>query len=379
MDNYLLNLPKFSRRPAPAPFRAEDLLLSLPTGLILLAAGIHLFFPQSGLNALLSSLPFLAQILAFPIPLGLLVSLISILIIVILATRGGAHRRRGILAFGILLAAGFLLLLSASSLTLPKQKPGLSPPAPEEERTLRILEWNVLSELSAADVERIFLKLDTDIAVFPEYDYTDNSGRLRPELAAAFAEAGLQSTDYSFFRSSDSRRELETITVVIKKDLGTYQQAPLPDAVDPVSLGCLYLKPVPEPGDKGTELFSAARPEILAVHTSPPLPGLMSVWRKDLTRIEQLSVKLPRAVILGDFNATLRHGALAQVRHHADALSVCRLGDRGSWPSSSPALFRSSIDHILLPYDRYIICSSSILTGGSSDHLPLYTVVKAIN
>lgn len=84
------------------------------------------------------------------------------------------------------------------------------------------------------------------------------------------------------------------------------------------------------------------------MHTAPPLPSLMPQWRADLNRLATLDQPAIPTVIAADFNATLRHGFLANRAHLVDAAEVYGLADQGTWPPSFPAPIATPIDHILV-------------------------------
>lgn len=143
------------------------------------------------------------------------------------------------------------------------------------------------------------------------------------------AKAGKNPEDYSIFESLPTG-EIAPTTLVVHKRLGEYRKV---DAVK-TTFGSVMLHPV---GDR-------TKPLILAVHTSPPLPGLMGDWRADISRFKAFMEKTSEpAIVVGDFNATLRH--IGPVTGWTDALSAS--GSRsGMWPSSAFNWIASPIDHI---------------------------------
>lgn len=82
-------------------------------------------------------------------------------------------------------------------------------------------------------------------------------------------------------------------------------------------------------------------------------------WNWDLKLIASDIIRNnPDAIILGNFNATLKHGALNDITTHEDALNYLSWFKRGTWPDELPAYFCIPIDHILLPKDKYTVKKS---------------------
>lgn len=119
-------------------------------------------------------------------------------------------------------------------------------------------------------------------------------------------------------------------------------------------------------------LKSKHAPEIIALHTAPPLAMLKNEWQNDLQLIsEKLIKKYPDAIILGDFNATMRHSSLSTIKTHKDVLNVLPFWKRGTWHTKMPWFIRSSIDHILIPSDSKVK-NVSVMDLGESDHCAIY-------
>ena len=152
------------------------------------------------------------------------------------------------------------------------------------------------------------------------------------------------------------------MTVIIKKSYGFYTKA---ETFHTTRFGTIVLH------SRKQNL-----PDIIALHTAPPLPGLMEVWKQDLHIIHnQLASKYPKAIIAGDFNATMRHGALAKISSHRDALNVLPPFERGTWNSQSPKLFNATVDHILLPKNHYYVKDLDIVSFQNSDHRCIFTEI----
>ena len=201
-------------------------------------------------------------------------------------------------------------------------------------QTVSIVTWNAEDRGNAGDIGTLARRRDPDVIALPEYgDYREGS---RTRLQNMLAKAGKNPEDYSIFESLPTG-EIAPTTLVVHKRLGEYRKV---DAVK-TTFGSVMLRPV---GDRTRPAGDRTRPLILAVHTSPPLPGLMGDWRADISRLKAFMEKTSGpAIVVGDFNATLRH--IGPVTGWMDALAAS--GSRsGTWPSSAFSWIASPIDHI---------------------------------
>lgn len=201
-------------------------------------------------------------------------------------------------------------------------------------QTVSIVTWNAEDRGNAGDIRALARRRDPDVIALPEYgDYKEGS---RTRLQNMLAKAGKNPEDYSIFESLPTG-EIAPTTLVVHKRLGEYRKV---DAVK-TTFGSVMLRPV---GDRTSPAGDRTRPLILAVHTSPPLPGLMGDWRADISRLKAFMEKTSGpAIVVGDFNATLRH--IGPVTGWMDALAAS--GSRsGTWPSSAFSWIASPIDHI---------------------------------
>lgn len=329
----------------------------VPGFLVLILALLHLVLPASDPQQWLSSLPVLCQLTAFPFLSGLGLGLVCLLLLSFVKVSAKSFRQKMPLNIALFsgVLASLLIVLAGGSAGLPKV-----PFAAEAKAELRLVSWNAAGTLPAETAAEIFGKYKTDIAVFPELQGTGPDGQMSPRLAETFRAAGLDPAAYQVFGTVSRGNMTSALTVVIKKDLGAYK---LRDFAAP-ALGGLLLEP-----PKGTNL-----PPVYALHTMPPLPSLMGQWQEDLKTVAAAASQLPDAIFAGDFNANMRHGALAGIRNHADVLSGLRLKDKGTWPAKFPKPLRASIDHILIPAGegtwklRYV----TVLEGKFSDHAGIF-------
>ena len=106
---------------------------------------------------------------------------------------------------------------------------------------------------------------------------------------------------------------------------------------------------------------------------------MMAFWKRDLDFVCDLTKKNPDAIIIGDFNATMRHGSLNNVATHSDVLSCLSSFANGTWPVKLPACFRAPIDHVLLPKNQYNVENIEVRTLTSSDHAAVFVELYAKN
>ena len=309
------------------------------------------FFPSSNLNIWLSTKPILAQIYAFPLATATTASLLSFLYF----SLSFYKKKKQILFY-----SGIFLLVSLTLLVFGTDK--TASVTSNNTNTLKLVTWNVANQLEAEHLKQIFSSFNTDIAIFPELDSNAQEGQENQKIKILFQQAGLSIEDYDVFTSPPTDSGIAPVTVIIKKSYGFYTKA---ETFHTTRFGTIVLH------SRKQNL-----PDIIALHTAPPLPGLMEVWKQDLHIIHnQLASKYPKAIIAGDFNATMRHGALAKISSHRDALNVLPPFERGTWNSQSPKLFNATIDHILLPKNHYYVRDLDIVSFQNSDHRCIFTEI----
>jgi endonuclease/exonuclease/phosphatase (EEP) superfamily protein YafD len=89
---------------------------------------------------------------------------------------------------------------------------------------------------------------------------------------------------------------------------------------------------------------------VVAFHSRAPLPGLMSVWRRDLAQLPRWCSGSPPVVVAGDFNATLDHSALRNgMSGCADSADQRGAGLIPTWDlSASMRGIGPQIDHVIV-------------------------------
>lgn len=293
----------------------------------------------------------LAQLLAFPLLGGLMFFMLA----------GGAlsfawwKRRMSVpwkpvlgVALLSLLNAGFFLSLLADEV----QSDGIGAAAADD---MVIFEWNTLNSPVPQEFAEIVNRYDPDVMVFPELG-NHNLGETS-YLAQKLMESGTDAGNYEIF-TSRSYGLTAPVSVFVKRSLGGFEVA---DS-NLGSLGGLILRP-----------NDAILPVIVAVHTSPPLPGLMGQWRDDLLQIVTfLEDNAGEKVILaGDLNAQRYHGVLNNLSGYVDS-NPGYLG--GTWPRAFPRVLRAHIDHILVS-ESCDIRGSEYYEPNFSDHSALVATV----
>jgi endonuclease/exonuclease/phosphatase (EEP) superfamily protein YafD len=109
--------------------------------------------------------------------------------------------------------------------------------------------------------------------------------------------------------------------------------------------------------------------EVIAVHTSPPLPGgAVQRWERDFGLLPRAQNGGLLRVLAGDFNATLDHSALRRLlgSGYRDSASAAGAGLVPSWPHGS-GLPPVTIDHVLVD-ERAGARSVEVFDIRGSDH-----------
>ena len=321
------------------------LFLTLVGAAATVATFLHTFAPSSALNSSLSTLPLLAHGFAFALPLGAgLVAFTAVVMIIVFVRRRGAWARPTLwgLVPALTALSGTFLVLSATPIALPAPLTSDAKSGPSD---LVVVSWNALDHLDDNATDTIFNRLGADVAVLPEL---------------GSAASGLDPDVYDVFESPHTGTAIEPVTVVVRKGLGVYRSVDIAQT----TFGTVHLVPTED----------SDLPDIIAVHTAPPLPGLMGAWRDDLTLVRQFTALNDGDVVLaGDLNATMRHGDLGAISTHADVLSASTEMASGTWPQTLPHALRSRIDHVLIPRNAYTVDDVAIVDIAGSDHAAIAT------
>ena len=314
---------------------------------------IHCFFYKTALNGKLTTKPLLAHFFAFPVLfgfIGIVLSIVFLAIFLYRKKRGKVFSPGHLLLCSMLFVSSFFLIIAGSN---TKQYEGTG----YGEDTFRIVEWNTSDNFGGDSAKIIFDDYDADIVILPEFGGYQKGDDARQRISDIFTAVGIDCNLYDMFTSYPNAGNIAPITIIVKKEFATYDTTAENTST---MFGTLYL------------YSSDNIPKIIALHTAPPLPSMMTFWNRDLDFVSDLTKKNPDAIIVGDFNATLRHGSLNSISTHNDALDCLSVFARGTWPIKLPTCFRASIDHILLPKGIYGIKNIETRNMSGLDHAAIF-------
>lgn len=137
------------------------------------------------------------------------------------------------------------------------------------------------------------------------------------------------------------------------------------------------------PVSKGAVRVRVAAPQpfwLIGLHTTQPLVST-STWLRDLSEVRRVVTRQHGAgVVVGDFNATLNHGAMRRLLGAGlnDAAQAGNSGWQPTWPSDDVArVFRVPIpvslftlDHVLVTRQIDVVATRTITVSGT-DHKAL--------
>lgn len=324
---------------------------------------VHLLFPASGAHQALSTVPLIAHGFAFPLPGGAALVAVGSVMLVVALRRRRPRGRQGVpwvVAATSVVVSGLLLALAVTFVALPTP---LRHDAGDDGASLVLVSWNALDHVDGAAARQIFGTLNADVAVLPELENRDGAPGAGSRIEEALVEGGLDPGEYDIFESPPTGTHIAPLTVIVAKEFGAYESL----AVEQSTFGTVHLVP---PAGSGL-------PEILAVHTAPPVPRWMAAWKTDLTRVRDFAREAgANTIIAGDLNATLRHGGVAGITSHADVLAAAPSTGRGTWPASAPQILRSSIDHVLIPANTHAVRDARVVDIPGSDHAAVVATIS---
>ncbi|WP_314024029.1 endonuclease/exonuclease/phosphatase family protein [Filifactor alocis] len=317
------------------------------------------FFQKSNLNKVLSTKIFLLHLYSFSIIFGFIISIISVVILIVMLYMN-RYSYRNILFMGwigILILSVILIIFGSDTKTKGSTL--------NTTHTVKIVEWNTANNIDGKNIYTIFGEFDADIAVLPELEGYEKGDISQQRLKDLFSAANLDFGKYESFVSLSTEGSIAPVTIIIKKGRCQFSNN---KKVPMTRFGTIYLKS-----------DSEQIPSIVGLHTAPPLPGLIDIWKKDLELISYDIVKeQPDAIIIGDFNATMRHGALNDIITHEDVLNSLSIYNRGTWNVKLPYFFRTSIDHILIPKNQYLVKNIEVKNLYNSDHMAIFAEIQRI-
>lgn len=317
----------------------------------------HTFFYTQELNIFLSTKLVFAQLYAFPVFIGSVMSVIFLipLVILICILRKKFYKNTIVIILSILLFVSIIFIFASS----PTTKKTSSAKSGKE---IKIVTWNALETINEKNVDEIFSKFDADIAIFPELEGLKKGDRKNERIKVFFDKNNIDFNKYDTFISSPKYYQTAPVTAVVKKSFGNYFLNE--ENRESTTFGTVYLKSNDE-----------NLPEIIGIHTSPPIPGDMYKWKGDIELISKITKENKNAIVLGDFNATMRHGSLSNIKSYEDVLEYLPKLKRGTWRSNFISPFKTSIDHILIPKNQYEVKNVEIKYLDSSDHMAVFTTL----
>ncbi len=335
-------------------FRVFFIIVTL---IYVFVVSIHTFFHKSFINEFLSTKILLAHFYAFPVLFGTIIFLFSSLILIaLLVVRKKINIDKAYIScFGVIIIFSLLFVFLSTDKRIAVEEVGC-------ESSFKIVEWNALNSLDEESAKEIFANYDADIVVLPEFGGYIKGEKVNKRLRDLFSNVNIDYDRYYVYQSAETMGSIAPVTIVVKKDFYNYNI----DANKAMTtFGTVYLNS----SDKNI-------PSIVGLHTAPPLPGLMSYWERDLELIaEDIINTYPNALIVGDFNATLRHGKMNSITSHEDVLNYTSRFSRGTWNNKLPAVFRTPIDHILIPKGKYIVKNVELRKLGVSDHIAVFAEI----
>ncbi|MDU0968946.1 MAG: endonuclease/exonuclease/phosphatase family protein [Actinomycetaceae bacterium] len=332
---------------------ASALVIAAFSGVL---AGAALLAGRLGVARAVTTAPVLAQALAFPVVLLIVTAVAAVVAIIMLLTRADkGHRvtRARAAALAVVLMA---TVLSGALVFEGGARPNPTDAASTSYR-MTVLEWNTEDRESPADFREFFRRYHPDVLVLPEMgDYRIGH---TTRLSRLLRDAGENPRDYQIFTST-SGSEIAPVSIIVRRAFGDYRV----EDEGLVTFGTLMLTPTAD---------DSRLPDIIGLHTAPPLPGLMPAWRGDLSTIRTYleGRRGDSLVVAGDFNAQRYHGDFSRLRGFHDSVPGA-IG--GTWPNSAPMPLRAHIDHILVSANNTVVTSAYVDTQ-ASDHSAIVGVI----
>ena len=321
----------------------------------------HGFFSKSEFHKKLSTKGFIAHFYSFPVLIGIVVSIFSAIVLLIFCFKYGTkfYKNRTAMIWVFMLFVSVVFIVSGTE----RRKTPMEISYISNENVIKLVEWNVANNIDEKNIYEIFGEFDADIAVFPELEGYEKGDFSNQRLKDLFERANLDFSKYEAYLSLPTEGNIAPVTVVIKKEFGQYD--------------CKQEIPMTQFGTVSLHSKKENIPDIIGLHTAPPLPGLMYFWKIDLDFIAYDLVKNnPNAIIIGDFNATMRHGAMNDIDTHEDILNYAPVMKRGTWNKDIPDLFKTTIDHILVPANQYSVKKVEIRDLENSDHMCIFAEIQ---
>ncbi len=256
--------------------------------------------------------------------------------------RAGSWQRLG--AGGLLLAAG---LGQAAIL----EHRGWRTPTRAGRADLAVVTLNTLGGAATAaqiaDLVAGELK-SADAAIIALPETSEAQARHTADLLAA---AGHRFQVFS--TTENAANPLSTTSLLVSEELGVYHQLSTPRML----LGAVLAKPV-----------SGSGPTLAAVHPGAPMPKVgYRQWRSYVTAAVDIARTNENSIVAGDFNTTVDHQMMRDLRPSFDAALRAGRGAEGTWPAYLPPVLSAPIDHVLVN-GPFSVLGTRTVRVGRSDH-----------
>lgn len=313
-----------------------------------------LLWPGHPVTAWLTTRLVIAQAVAFPALLAVAgAGVLIVALLVALRSRTSTITRclAGLTALAC--AASSLLAVIDPYGAVRYQARGVPAIGCADMQPYRVTTYNALDTLTDQSLARL-LADQPDFLVLPEVSPDT------PALAGGVP-------GYQVFASTSQKPHIAPTLTLVSDRLGSYTAQEVP-----MTFGALLLTP---------ENPASGQPQLLAVHTAPPVPAYMQQWRDDLATIDRLARDEENlGLIAGDFNATLLHGSLASYAGAGSLLGVdaALATDQveGTWPVGGVLGMKSPIDRVIVlqgpPAGGEEVTYQQV---GESDHLAVSALV----
>lgn len=257
----------------------------------------------------------------------------------------------------VALPVGAALVVAGVVGLVPAALRGWAMEAPGAPRagTVRILSWNINGDLvPPSTMARLAAREHADVVVLPEIAPAVNGADYLPAFrAAGLAVSAVPAID---------RGSRETV-VLVATAAGRYR-ADAPWALAPDSW--TVVRP------------SVAGPPVIgALHAAIPAAGGNRLWQAEIAGVAGLC-RNPRAIVVGDLNATLDHFGGPGIGGCRDAAALRGAASVGTWPTALPPVLAMPIDHVLVGtawrVDRFSVLTGE--DGSGARHRPVLAVLS---
>lgn len=221
---------------------------------------------------------------------------------------------------------------------------------------ITVLTYNTLGGRTTPEDLRDVMAAGVDIAVLPE--------TTQEQAAELVALLNADGADFVEHTVADDELAASSTAVLVERTLGEYVPVEGPGTI---TAGSVRLEPANGQG-----------PVVVGTHVSAPVAAQTEEWRADLDVVTELCrTRMPDGLILaGDLNATLDHAPLADLGGCASASLEGEVAGIATWPTRTPELLGSAIDHVLYDADAYEVVATVVVEAGGSDHRGVLTRLR---